>query len=439
MAKADTHLQRHIGLVALTLFGVGDILGAGVYGLIGKAAGEMGNAVWLAFLASMVAAGLTGLSYASLGSRYPRAGGASYITHRAYGKTWLAYLVGLAVLASGMTSMATATRVFSGYFQGLLGGALPFHLIIVGFSLLLAGIVIRGIRESMWANAICTLIELSGLAIIIIFGISHVGAVDYLDAKTISNPEGELGPALILSGAVLTFYSFIGFEDILNVAEEVKEPKRTLPLGLILSVVISSLIYITISVVAVSVVPAGELAASKEPLVDVIRKAAPWFPTPLYSIIAMFAVSNTALLNFVMGSRLMYGMANQGLLPNVLGKVHPKRKTPHFAAFTLLGILLILSLSGDISSLARATSVLILLCFMLVNVALVILKRRKNEEPGGFEIPTAIPILGALICGSLLFNAQEPELITAGIILAVIGVLYFVIRPSILAVQSHED
>lgn len=427
--RSPLALSRHIGLVALTLYGVGDILGAGIYGLVGKAAGQMGNSVWLAFLTSMIAAGLTGLSYASLGSRHPKAGGASYVTHRAYQKAWLAYGVGLAVLASGLTSMATATRVFSGYFQGLIGTPLPLSIIIVFFALALALLVFWGIREAMWVNALCTLIELGGLAIIIIFGFKFLGSVDYFDATTISNPSGELGLALIMTGAVLTFYSFVGFEDILNVAEEVKNPQRTLPLGLILAVGISSIIYMLVSVIAVSVVPSGELANSSQPLVDVARVAAPWFPSSLYSVIAMFAVSNTALLNYVMGSRLVYGMAKQGLLPHFLSRVHSKRHTPHIATAAIFVILLLLALSGDISSLAKATSVLILLCFMIVNSALVILKRRKDEPKGAFEVPTFVPVLGTIVCGSLLFSAGAPELRTAGIILVVILILYFALRP----------
>jgi len=430
-------LQRHIGLLALTLYGVGDILGAGVYGLIGVAAGQMGNAVWLAFLASMVAAGLTGLSYASLGSRYPRAGGASYITHRAYRKTWLAYTVGLAVLASGLTSMATATRVFAGYFQGWMGGGLPLFAIVIGFACVLAFVVFWGIRESMWVNALCTVIELSGLLLVVFVGMRYFGSVDYFDATTSNNVTGDITFSLILTGAVLTFYSFIGFEDILNVAEEVKSPERTLPLGLLLAVGISSVLYMLISLIAVSVIPAGELASSSQPLVDVVQKAAPWFPTSLYSIVAMFAVANTALLNFVMGSRLVYGMADQGLLPKALSHVHPKRHTPHRAIFTLLAILLTLALSGDISSLAKSTSVLLLLCFMLVNIALFLLKQRANEPKGSFEIPTIVPILGALVCGCMLSYAKLPELTTAGVILACIGALYFLIRPKADAIQGE--
>jgi len=429
VSTKEVSLNRNIGLLALTLYGVGDILGAGIYGLVGKAAGQMGNAVWLAFLASMVAAGLTGLSYASLGSRYPTAGGASYITQRAYKRAWLAYGVGLAVLASGLTSMATAARVFSGYFQAFTGGAIPFTWIMICFAVFLAWIVFRGIKESMWANALCTIVELFGLLVVIAFGMRFVGSVNYLDATTLANPTGEIGLSLVLTGAILTFYSFVGFEDILNVAEEVKNPQRTLPMGLVLAVLISSVIYMCVSVIAVSVVPSGELAMSKEPLVDVVRVAAPWFPPKVYSVIAMFAVANTALLNFVMGSRLIYGMAKQGLLPKKLSEVHAKRRTPHLAVAFVLAILLLLALSGDISSLARATSILLLLCFMLVNFALVILKFRKSEAKGSFEVPVAIPLLGAVVCVCLLAHAQWPELKISLLILSAIAGLYLIFRP----------
>ncbi|RYZ75701.1 MAG: amino acid permease, partial [Proteobacteria bacterium] len=341
---------------------------------------------------------------------------------------WLAYGVGLAALASGLTSMATGSRVFSGYFEGLFPNV-PHFLIILVFGLALGAIVMRGIKESIWLNSLCTLIELSGLLIVIAVGFGYIGNVNYLDATTATNPTGGLGVSVILSGAVLTFYSFVGFEDMLNVGEEVKNPTRTLPLGLVLSVLISSCVYVLISIVAISVVPADVLANSNQPLVDVVAKAAPWFPIKLFSVISMFAVTNTALLNFIMGSRIMYGMANQGLLPKVLAKVHKKRKTPYVAAAVVLVIMLGLALSGDISSLAKATSVLLLVCFSLVNLALVVLKRNPNEPKGSFEIPTFVPLLGAAVCVALLFHAKGPEWMTAGGILLFIAILWFVLKP----------
>jgi APA family basic amino acid/polyamine antiporter len=426
-------LKRHIGLFALVAYGVGDILGAGIYALIGKAAGEMGNAIWMAFLASMVAAGLTGLSYASLGSRYPRAGGASFFTHHAFKSNFLAYVIGLAALSSGVTSMAAGSRAFAGYFSSLVS-AVPVDLVVIVFCVVVAGVVIRGIRESMWMNMLCTSIELGGLLLIIAVGATFLGSVDYTSAVTIANPAGDLTVSLILSGAILTFYSFVGFEDIINVSEEVKNPQSNMPKGILLAVLIASIIYVTISLIAVSVIPATELAASSAPLVDVVKRAAPWFPPIAFAFIAMFAVANTALLNFIMGSRLIYGMANQGLMPKVLAKVS-RRRTPYVSSLAVLGFMLVLALTGDIASLARATSVLLLICFMVVNVALVVLKRRKDEPKGRFEIPSAVPVLGALVCAVMLSYAKLEELKVAGVILAVIVIFYFVIRPSSAAIK----
>jgi len=423
-------LHRHIGLGALAIFGIGDILGAGIYGLVGKAAGEMGNAVWMAFAASMFAAGLTGLSYASLGARYPKAGGAAYIANRAFKNQFLAYVVGLAALASGITSMATGSRAFAGYFVALTG-SFSMELVVIGFCLFIAGIVVRGIKESMWMNMICTGIELTGLLIVLAVGIPYLGTVNYFDAVTVSNPSGDLSASLLLSGAVLTFYSFIGFEDIINVSEEVENPTRNIPLGLLIAVTVSSAIYMGVSLVAVSVVPAPELARSTAPLVDVVGKAAPRFPRIGFSFIAMFAVANTALLNFVMGSRLVYGMSNDGLLPKILSKVSKTRRTPHIASGAILALMLLLALSGDISSLARATSVLLLCVFVVVNLSLIALKIRKTEMRGSFEVPVFVPALGALVCFAMLFFAKASELKLAGGILTGIVVLYLIVRPKI--------
>ena len=438
MTSQPQKLTRHIGLFALVVYGVGDILGAGIYALIGKAAQEMGNAIWMAFLASMVAAGLTGLSYASLGSRYPRAGGASFFTHHAFKNNFFAYVIGLAALSSGVTSMAAGSRAFSGYFTSLVP-SIPADVVVVAFCFVVAGVVIRGIRESMWMNMLCTGIELTGLLLVIVVGAKFLGSVDYTSAVTISNPSGDLTFSLILSGAVLTFYSFVGFEDMINVSEEVKNPESNIPKGILLAVLIASIIYITIALVAVSVIPSAELATSSAPLVDVVKRAAPWFPPIVFAFIAMFAVANTALLNFIMGSRLIYGMANQGLMPKVLAKVS-RRRTPYVSSLAVLGFMLVLALTGNIASLARATSVLLLICFIAVNVALIVLKRRKDEPQGRFEIPYAVPVLGALVCALMLSYAKIEELKVAGAIFIVIVILYFVIRPNSDAIKrGHGD
>lgn len=415
---------------------MGDILGAGIYGLVGKAAGLMGNGVWMAFLVSMIAAGFTGLSYASLGSRYPRAGGASFVVHKAYKSGFLAYVIGLAVLSSGLTSMATASRAFAGYFSGLFP-AVPMTAVVIAFGVILAAIIFIGIRETLWVNNILAVIEISGLIFIIALGAKFIGSVNYFDVTTPANPDGLMTMPLLLGGAVLTFYSFIGFEDILNVSEEVKDPSKTIPRGLLMAVGFSSLIYMLISLIAVSVIPAGELSGSTQPLVDVIAKAAPWFPTPVYSVISLLAVSNTALLNFVMGSRLLYGMSHQGLMPKFLGQVHARRATPHRAIAVLLVILLVLALSGDISALAKATSVLLLMCFSFVNLGLIILQRQDKHE-GKFEVHPVIPAMGLLVCLAMLTQVAGAELMIAGGIIALIVLLYFVVKPSDQSIQNMD-
>lgn len=430
-----------MGLFSLVVYGVGDMVGAGIYGTIGVAAGLMGNAVWLAFIVSMIAALLTGFSYASLGSRYPKAGGAAYITQRAFGMRFLSYVVGLAVAASGLTSMAAGTNVFAATL-GIAIPTVPLWVIVIGFLLLLSAINLVGIKESMTANLICTLIEVGGLVLVIIVGARYWGGdINYLEV-----PLGStLTTSMLLSGAVLTFYAFVGFEDMLNVAEEVKSPEKNLPWGIIFAVVIATVLYILVSITAVSVVHPQKLADAGRgaPLTQIMDVAAPWLPSWVYSVITLFAVANTALLNYIMGSRLLYGMANQGLVPKPLGKVHPRFRTPHISILTLGALVLLLSFSGNIGQLASATSLLLLACFCLINLSLIVLKRRPDEPKGKMEVPFFVPVLGAFVCIGLIFSRltapgadQRAPLIAIAIIL-IISALYLILRPKKVVVDEE--
>lgn len=425
-------LRRSIGLPLLMMYGLGSMLGAGIYGLVGEAARLMGSAIWMAFLVSMVAALLTGLSYAAIASRYPRAGGAAYVTQRAYRSPMLAYLVGLAVACSGLTSIATQSNVVARNLQAAFGwDGVPISLLALGFLLVVTGILLRGVKESLVANAVCTVVEAAGLILVIAVGIPYWG-----QASLMEWPEGSAeatGTALIVfQGAVLTFFSFIGFEDTMNLAEEVKQPERTMPMGLILAMLIATAIYMAICVTAVSVLPWRELAEARAPLAAVVARAAPWFPASGFIAITIFAVANTALVNYVMASRLLYGMARQGLLPRWLGRVNESRHTPHFAILALLAIVVPLALLGDIAALAAATVLLLLFVFSVVNGALVILIRRPGEPRGRFEIPWIIPALGLLVCVALILvrvftgNATAP-LIALGLLAAILG-LYALTR-----------
>lgn len=439
--RSGPTLARRMGLFALVVYGVGDMLGAGIYALVGKWAGIMGNAVWLGFVVSWTAAVLTGLSYASLGSRYPRAAGAAYITERAWAFPFLSYLVGLAVVASGLTSMGTQARAFTGYALGLFGLAPPgggdaasatlpeagwpvWAAVVLGFIGLLTLINIRGIQESSRANLVFTLVEAFGLVLVVAVGIRYWGRVDYLE--TPAGTGGTIQPALVLQGAVLTFYSFIGFEDLINVTEEAKHPERDYPIALLVALSATAILYIAVTITAVSVIPYHVLARSEQPLVDVVTAAVPGFPAALFSFIALFAISNTALLNYIMGSRVVYGMARGGLVHPALGAVHAVRRTPHRAILAIMIVVVILSFAGELAHLASATSILLLCVFIVVNAALIVLKRRPDEPKGRFEVPTIIPILGIATNLVMLWHADRAAWRIAGFLIAGIAGLYVV-------------
>lgn len=454
-------LLRTMGLFSLVVYGVGDMVGSGIYGTVGDAAMHMGNAVWLAFTVSMIAAVLTGLSYASLASRYPRAAGAAYVTQRAFHLAFVSYLIGLMVTASGLTSMATSTNVFTKTILGLTTAdptaamnGWPWYAIAILFLSFLTFVNIWGIRQSMWTNIVCTFVEVGGLLFIIAVGLRFLGSVNYLATPSAAFDESGamrdhgLGMAMVMSGSVLTFFSFIGFEDMLNVSEEVKDPRWTMPRGIVLALLIATILYIGVAVTAVSVVPYQEFAnQDMSPLARVTGKAAPWLPARTFDYITLFAVSNTVLINYIMGSRLLYGMARQGLLPAILGRVHPTRHTPHIAILTLLVIVLILSVSGGesaVKALASSTSLLLLCSFIVVNTSLIVLKRRPGEPPGGFEVPIIIPALGVLVNAMMVGTKLYDSIVTtggrapviAGAIVAGITALYFILRPANVTEES---
>jgi amino acid transporter len=401
--RDEPQLRRSIGTTQLALYALGSMVGSGIYGLIGKAAGEAGSALWASFLIALCAALLTSLSYASLGSRYPRAGGAAYVTSRAFGIPILSFVIGLALVASGLTSIATQSKIFATIFADIAGiERFSPTLIAIGFLLVLSGIVFRGIRESMWINVLCTIMEVSGLLLVIASGLSYWGSIDYFETPP-ERADTSFG-LIVLQASVLTFFAFIGFEDAINVAEECKDPERTIPRGLVIATFAAAVLYVAVAVTAVSVVPWNELASAPSPLTEVMKRSAPGIPPALMTFIALFSVANTALVNYVTASRLIYGMADQGLLPGQLGRIHETRRTPHIAIVVLSIIALLLVIAGGIADLAAATVLLLLIVFIAVNASLVTLKRRADEAPGQFEIPIFLPLAGMAVCAGLLLS-----------------------------------
>jgi amino acid transporter len=403
---------------------VGDILGAGIYALIGKVAGLVGSACWLAFLFSFFVAVFTAFSYGELGSRFPRSAGASVYSLRAFRNPALSYFVGFLVLMSGVVSMATVSHGFAGYVRAV-WPAIPTPAVILAFLLLLTAINFWGIRESSLTNIFCTALEISGILIVVWVGLRFFGSVNYLE---IVPPEGK-GPVTgFFQASVLAFYAFIGFEDIANVAEETRDPERVMPRAILTALGIVTVLYILTAVAAVSAVPASELAHSTAPLVLVVKRGLPWFPAGLFSLIALFAVTNTALVNFIMGSRLLYGMAKEGLLPPFLGRVHPARHTPYVAIGVVLSVAAVLAFTGTLVILAQSNSLILLSIYFLMNGSLLAVKFRREEPCPPFQVPLWVPFLGCLTAFFLAFFVDRRAFLTVGILLLAGSGLYFLLR-----------
>jgi amino acid transporter len=329
--------------------------------------------------------------------------------------------------------MATGSRIVASNLQTLFGWqSLPIALIAVLYLAVLCAVVWRGLRESLWFNAVCTFIEAGGLILVIIAGARFWGQADLLELPT--QQDWTATGLLLTQSAVLTFYAFLGFEDTLNVSEEVKNPARNVPLGLIGAMLGATVLYILIAVTAVSVVHWRVLASAPAPLGAVMERAAPWIPAVVYTVVTIFAVANTALINFVMGSRLIFGMSRQGLLPKVLARIHPTRNTPHIAALAIFAVASVLLLLGDVTQLASAAVILLLGVFILMNLAQVVLATRAGEPPAPVKLPMIVPLLGGVICLVLLVvravtGESVAPLIAAGL-LGLIVVLYLGTRHS---------
>ncbi|WP_433871185.1 APC family permease [Saccharopolyspora sp. CA-218241] len=426
-------LKKVMGPKLLLFFVVGDILGTTIYSLTGKVAGKVGGALWIPFLVAFVVAFLTAFSYLELVGKYPKAGGAPLYVHKAFGVHFLTFLIAFAVMCSGITSASSAAQAFSGdYLEAILGDGFPSWVVAIGFLLLLAGINLRGVGESVKMNVVLTCIELLGLAIVIVFGV--IAIAGFNSNPSLTPDPGRLlefntdtGPFLaVTSATALAFFAMVGFEDSVNMAEETRNPAKNFPRALLMGLGITAAIYLIIAVITSTLVPTDELAASDGPLLLVVQAAAPWFPPVLFSAIALFAVTNTALINMLMASRLVYGMAQERIIPSVFGKIHRSRRTPWVSVLFTSIIAMILVSTLEISALGSTTSLLLLVVFAIVNVAVLVLRKEKVEHEH-FRAPTWVPVLGAITCAffaSPLSGRPVEEYGIAGALLA-IGVLFW--------------
>jgi basic amino acid/polyamine antiporter, APA family len=410
-------LKRAIPPAMLVLFVVGDILGAGIYARVGAVAGDVGGAIWTSFLLGIGIAALTALSYGELSSKYPGAGGAALFVHKAFRLPVLTFVIAFAVLASGIASASAVARVFGGrYLQEFV--AVPPLPVAILFILVVALINFRGISESVKVNMFLTVVELSGLLLIVVVGVVALagGTGDPGRAFTFK-PDVNI-PLAILAGAAIAFYACLGFEDVANVAEEAQDPVRMLPVALIGGLGIAGVLYIVVSFTAAMVVDPATLSKSSGPLLEVVKAGPVPIPPRLFSAIALMAVANTALINMIMASRLLYGMAEQGVMPRVLGWTHKTRQTPWVAiVFTTL-LALTLVITGDVGELANTTVLLLLVAFTLVNAAVLIL-RRDRVGHRHFAVPSVVPVLGAITCLALMTQFKADIYVRAAILVAV--------------------
>ena len=441
-------LRRVMGPGLLLLFIVGDILGTGVYALTGDVAAEVGGAAWIPFLVAFLIATVTAFSYLELVTKYPQAAGAALYAHKAFGIQFVTFLVAFVVMCSGITSASTASRFFAANFNtafDLGWGKVGIVIVALLFMAMLAAVNFRGVGESVKLNVALTIIEITGLMLVIMVGLwafTGGGAdVDFSRVVAFDTATDKNAFMAVTAATSLAFFAMVGFEDSVNMAEETKDPVRVFPKALLTGLSIAGVVYVVVAIVAVALVPIGTLESSDTPLVEVVKAGAPNLPIEdILPFISMFAVSNTALINMLMASRLIYGMARQHVLPPVLGVVHPKRFTPWVAilfttliAFGLIFYVTAFANSSAISVLGGTTSLLLLAVFAMVNIAVLVLRRDVQEAGGHFKTPTVLPVVGCLTSLYLVtpLSGRPAQQYVLALILVGIGILLFFVTMAI--------
>ena len=419
-----SELKRHMGLFQLTMYGVGLILGAGIYVLIGEAAGFAGDAVWIAMILGSIVALFAGFSYAELSSVFPKAAAEYVFIKNAFKNNFFAFLIGWLTAVTSIITAATVALGFGGYFAEFVD--LPIIISAMGLLVVLSVVNFIGIRESAWTNTIFTIIEASGLILIIVIGFtfSSPEPVNYTES-----PSGFTG---IVLAFVLIFFAFIGFEDMANVAEEVKKPKKTLPRAIILSVIIAGILYILVSLAVVRVVNWEELSNSAAPIALVAQRGLCSEAHILLSAIALFSITNTVLITLIAGSRIFYGMAKEKVFPSILEKIHFKTKTPWIAIIVIMITSIAFTFVGDIVIVANITVFAIVITFAAINLAVIVLRYTEPDIERKFKVPINIgkfpilPLFGLIISVYMAFQF-EIEVVLVGVGIIGIGVVFYLL------------
>ncbi len=385
-------LNRTLGLPMLIFYGTGMILGAGIYSIIGRASAQTGDTLWMGFIFAGASALLTALSYAELSSMYPSAGAEFVFLRKAFTKKkWIGSTAGIAMAFSGAATAATVALSFAGYLDQFISS--PQTLIALTVLLAFTAVSIAGIRESGWITVISTLIEVGGLILIIYLGVT---SEKFGKALSISPHLGTV------SGSALIIFSFFGFENIVNLAEETKDPKKNLPRAILISVIFSTILYILVSLSALALLSPESLAKSNAPLMSVARAVSEKYATILGAV-ALFSTANTALISLIGASRILYSMGDSKALPEASAKLLPKAKTPWIASLVVLATAACLIPLGKLETVASVSSLTTMIAFFLVNIALIYLRFSQSSTERPFKIPMSIgkipviPVIAAII------------------------------------------
>lgn len=398
MPTSQKTLKRALTLPLITFFGLGNIVGAGIYALLGKVAGEAGYYAPLSFLIASVIAGFSALSYAELSARFPESGGVSVFLYEGFHLHWLSRIVGLLIVSAGILSSAAITHAFAGYFKATLSSyspaiqLVPSALIIALLLFILAALAAWGIKQSVAVVSFLALLQIAGLGLVIWVGVSNVPVIQP-SLQTVQEALPAHSITGVFAGAFLAFYAYLGFEDMVNVAEEVEAPQRTMPRAILLALIIAMLLYSAVTIIAVLQIEPHLLAKSDAPLAFIYSTATGRSPV-FIGLIGMFAVVNGALIQMVMASRLLYGMSNRGWLPQWFARIHPPTRTPVNSTLVVASLILVSAMMLPMVTLAEMTSSLILLVFILINLALIRIKQQQPQAEGVYVFPSMIPKLG---------------------------------------------
>lgn len=419
----DGGLKRSITGRLLFFYVLGDVLGSGIYVLIGDVAGAVGGAFWIAFAVGVTVATVTGMAYAELVTKYPQAAGAALYVNKAFQNRPLTFLVTVTFLASSFAAAGALATGFAEYFAEV-WELPPTLLVTLVFICLLAVINYVGISESVVANMVMTFVEVAGLVIVMIIGVIYV-AQGNADFGTLTEFDaGDKSPIFaIIAGVALAFFAMTGFENAANVAEETVNPAKTFPRALVGGMVAAGVIYVLVAMTAALVVPVDQLATSDAALLEVVK--ADILPisvgvmTIVFAIIAMTAITNTTLVAVVTQARILYGMAREDVVPDAFAKVHPVRRSPWvgllFSAAVVCGLLVVGTLLNNagfgidiVSRLATVTVVLLLFIYAMVIVSALKL-RGQDETSETYRANTALLILGLVGNAALLYYVIDDD------------------------------